>query len=95
MVELARRRWPVSEEPLKAEFDIAHSQDPFDGAVAQLARQGEDIGGDISCSCWFFVTISWGTQILPERAFTVTSDSRRAASSPTRNPACNTSCSIA
>ncbi len=47
-VELAcRRRRPVSKEPLKAEFDIAHRQDPLDCAVAQFARQGEDIGGDI------------------------------------------------
>lgn len=45
-VELAFWRRQVAEERLKAKFDIAHRQDPLDGAFAQLARQGQDIGGD-------------------------------------------------
>jgi hypothetical protein len=35
-----------AEKVLKAEFQVAHPQDTLDGALAQFARQREDIGSN-------------------------------------------------
>lgn len=47
-VELACRGRPVFEQPLQAELKITHPEDPLDGTFAKLARQGQDVAGDIT-----------------------------------------------
>jgi hypothetical protein len=47
-VTLVFRRWPLTKERLKVKFDIAHPRDPIDGAFAQFAGQGQDIGDHIT-----------------------------------------------
>ncbi len=44
-VGLASAGLSMSEERLKAEFNVAHGHDALDGAFAQFASQSEDIGG--------------------------------------------------